>query len=187
MNRIGRVLGCLLLALPVLALGETNSLLVSSEDHCNLNISAEELPLALQDCTRIARNGDADAEYQLGEFYYEGERTPRDLPEALSWLEQASLRGHAQAQYRLGMMFFHGEGVPTNDVQAYVILKMAAINGSDDAIDGADEVAAQMRRDQLQRATQVLGQIFRNYLQEIQVSNNAAPLLPAPSSNDMPN
>ena len=92
----------------------------------------------------------------------------RDLTQALYWLEQASLKGHAEAQYYLGLMFFRGEGVPVNYVQAFIILKMASVNGSDDAMDAADQVYMQMTQSQIEMANQVLGEIFRDYLLELQ-------------------
>ncbi|WXL25044.1 tetratricopeptide repeat protein [Ectopseudomonas mendocina] len=161
-------LGCLLLLLPLLASAGSNSLLIPATGSCALNSEPEELPAALEACETAANNGDLQAGYELGEFYYSGERTERDLDRALHWFEQASLQGHAQAQYRLGMMFFHGEGVPANAMQAYIVLKMAAVNGSDQAMDDADVIAAQMPNRELEIATQVLGQIFRNYLLELQ-------------------
>ena len=88
------------------------------------------------------------------------------------------------AQLRLGNMFFHGEGVPANNVQAYIVLKMAAVNGSDEAMDSADQVAERMQREELQAASQVLGQIFRSYLLELQHIDSGAPsgFSPAPSA-----
>jgi TPR repeat protein len=100
---------------------------------------------------------------------------PRHLDKALKWFEKASLQGHAQSQYRLGSMFFHGEGVKANNVQAYILLKMAAVNGAEDALDMADEVTEQMPRDELEHATQVLGQIFRKYLLELQNAEGRTP------------
>jgi TPR repeat protein len=64
-------------------------------------------------------------------------------------------------------MFYRGEGVPANTIQAYIVLKMSAINGSDEALDSADQVALQMQRDELEIANQVLAQIFRSYLLEL--------------------
>jgi TPR repeat protein len=116
----------------------------------------------------------------MGSFYYDGKQTPKDLNQARIWFEQASLKGHADAQYRLGTMFFRGEGVQANTVQAYIVLKMAAINGSEDAMDSADLVAEQMRRDELEIATQVLGQIFRDYLQDLQTAGTGNPFAPLP-------
>ena len=85
-----------------------------------------------------------------------------------------------QAQDHLGMMFFRGEGVPANNVQAYIVLKMAAVNGAEDALDMADEVSAKMQRDELEMATQVLGQIFRKYLLELQTVDGRTPFAPLP-------
>lgn len=182
MNRTGRtlILGSLLLFLPLLANAGGNSLLIPATGRCNLNSLPENLSEAISACQQAAKNGDAEAQYELGEFYYDGKRTPRDLAQALQWFEQASLKGHAQAQLRLGNMFFRGEGVPANNVQAYIVLKMAAVNGSDEAMDSADLVAAQMRSDELEIATQVLGQIFRNYLLELQAADGGSPFSPLP-------
>ncbi|HLD65923.1 MAG TPA: tetratricopeptide repeat protein [Pseudomonas sp.] len=182
MSRTGRTLslGCLLLVLPLLATAGGNSLLIPSTGRCTLNTPPEDLPQALSLCQQAAQSGDVAAEYELGEFHYDGKRAPRDLAQALNWFEQASLQGHAQAQYRLGMMFFRGEGVPANNVQAYIVLKMAAVNGAEEALDTADLVAAQMRRDELEISTQVLGQIFRNYLLELQAAEQGSPFAPLP-------
>ncbi len=182
MNRTGRtlILGCLLLFQPLLANAGGNSLLIPATGRCNLNSLPENLSEAVSACQQAAKGGDAEAQYELGEFYYDGKRTPRDLAQSLQWFEQASLKGHAQAQLRLGNMFFRGEGVPANNVQAYIVLKMAAVNGSDEAMDSADLVAAQMRSDELEIATQVLGQIFRNYLLELQAADGGSPFSPLP-------
>ncbi len=182
MKRTGRTLslGCLLLLLPLLAQAGGNTLLIPAPGTCSLNSAPQDLADAMAACQQAAENGDRQAEYELGEFYYDGKRTERDFDQALKWFEQASLKGHAQAQYRLGMMFFRGEAVPANSVQAYIILKMAAINGSDEAMDSADMIAAQMPREQLELASQVLGQIFRNYLLELQSGDNLSPFAPQP-------
>ena len=186
MNRTGRtlILGCLSLVAPLLASAGDNSLLVPAIGRCSLNASAEELPQAIAACQEMAKQGDTQAQLELGEFFYDGQRAPRDLPQALHWFEQSSLQGNAQAQLRLGNMFFHGEGVPANNVQAYIVLKMAAVNGSDEAMDSADQVAERMQREELQAASQVLGQIFRSYLLELQHIDSGAPsgFSPAPSA-----
>ncbi|MES2819390.1 MAG: tetratricopeptide repeat protein [Pseudomonadota bacterium] len=182
MSRTGRTLslGCLLLVLPLLAQAGGNSLLIPAAGRCSLNTLPEDLPEALSVCQLAAQNGDVTAEFELGEFHYDGKRAPRDLAQALKWFEQASLQGHALAQYRLGMMFFRGEGVPANNVQAYIVLKMAAVNGAEEALDTADLVAAQMRRDELEISTQVLGQIFRSYLLDLQTADQSSPFAPLP-------
>lgn len=182
MTRIGRnlTLGCLLLLSSLLASAGENTLLIPAPGSCTLDGPSEELSAALTRCEQAAQGGDLQAQYELGEFYYQGKRTPRDLQRALHWLEQSSLKGHPEAQHRLGLMFFRGEGVQANNVQAYIVLKMAAVNGSEEALDSADLVAEQMSRDELGIATQVLGQIFRNYLMELQALEGRSPFAPLP-------
>ena len=182
MNRTGRALalGCLLLLQPLLVQAGGNSLLIPAMGRCTLNTPPEDLAEALAACEAAAKAGDAEAEYELGEYYYDGKNTARDLDKALSYFEQASLKGHAMAQCQLGTMFFKGEGVPANNIQAYIVLKMAAVNGAEDALDTADLVAEQMSRDQLETATQVLGQIFRKYLLELQSADGRSPFSPLP-------
>ncbi|MEK1904937.1 MAG: tetratricopeptide repeat protein [Pseudomonas sp.] len=176
------LLGCLLLISPLLAQAGGNSLLIPATGRCSLNTQPEDLPQALSACQQTAQQGDADAQYELGQFYYDGQRTARDLPQALHWFEQASLQGNAQAQLRLGTMFLNGEGVPANNVQAYIVLKMAAVNGSDEAMDSADQVATHMGREELEVASQVLGQIFRDYLLDLQNIDSSGPsFTPGPS------
>ena len=148
MKRTGRtlVLGCLLLLQPLLAHAQAggNSLLIPAMGRCTLNTQPDSQAEALSACQKQAEDGDA------------------------------------QAQYQLGNMFFKGEGVPANNVQAYIVLKMAAVNGAEDALDTADEVAEHMQRVELEVATQVLGQIFRNYLQELQSADGRSPFSPLP-------
>lgn len=156
------------LLLPLTALAEGNSLLVPALGRCSLNTPPEQRAEAVAACETLASGGEAQAQFELGDYFYDGQRTEQDLPRALHWFELASLQGHAQAQWRLGLMFARGEGVPANRVQAFIVLKMAAVNGAEDAMDSADQLAAQMSREELQAANQVLGQIFRNYLQGLQ-------------------
>jgi hypothetical protein len=169
------MLGCLLLLSPILASAGGNSLLIPATSRCALNTAPEAMREALRVCEQAANEGDLQAAYELGEYFYDGRRTPREPAKALQWFEQASLRGHALAQHRLGIMFFRGEGVPANNVQAYVVLKMSAVNGEDEALDTADRVSAQMHRDELEIATQVLGQIFRDYLMDLQTAGESKP------------
>ena len=103
MNRTGRALtlSCLLLLQPLLALAEGgNSLLIPATGRCTFDTQPEDLQNALKACERTAESGDAQAQYELGEFYYSGNQAPKDLKKAVNWFEKASLQGQAQAQYR---------------------------------------------------------------------------------------
>lgn len=153
--------------LPIMTYADEQALIVPVEQRCNFDVLTNEPELALQDCLTFAQLGYADAQFALGEYWYQGQHAPRDYEQALKWFEQASIQGHALAQLRLGSMFYRGEGVTANSIQAYIVLKMSAINGSDEALDTADRVAAQMPLNDLEIANQVLAQIFHNYLLEL--------------------
>jgi TPR repeat protein len=156
---------------PLFAYADDSLLMTPTVNQCSLEHIASEPKPALEECLNSAQLGYADAQFVLGEYWYQGQYAPRDFQQAIKWFEQASVQGHAMAQLRLGSMFYRGEGVPANSIQAYIVLKMSAINGSDEAIDSADQVALQMQRDELEIADQVLAQIFRSYLLEL--SNEA--------------
>ena len=185
MKHLGRslLIGCLLLGSTPLVLA-SNSLLIPASSRCNLeDLAAEALPQALADCQALAEQGDSQAQFELADLLQEqarAEQDPERLQQALHWFEQASLQGHAEAQLRLGSMFYRGEGVPANRVQAYIVLKMAAVNGAEEALDTADEVSEKMSREDLETATQVLGQIFRKYLMELQNADGRTPFSPLP-------
>ncbi len=105
MNRTSRILltGCSLLLASLSVNAADNSLLVPLTGSCLLNVAPEQLSEAVSACQKIARNGDSEAQFELGSLYYrgefKGETHLRDLSQALYWFEQASLKGHAQAQY----------------------------------------------------------------------------------------
>lgn len=180
--------GLFMLQAPVSLAESDNPLLISASDRCAFErVDDESLPLALDACQRAADDGDMQAQFELGQLYYKGERIERDYATSLQWLEKASIQGEPRAQYLLGMMHFNGEGIPRNLPQAYIILKMAAVNGNDDAMDAADLVAQEMDTQEVQVANHVLGTLFRDYLAQIreeQLSGAMAPGAPVEPPSD---
>ncbi|WP_341707046.1 tetratricopeptide repeat protein [Halopseudomonas sp.] len=172
-----------LLATPLLAESD-NTLLISANDRCAFErVDDESLPLALEACQQAAERGDMQAQFELGQLYYKGERVEQDYVSSLQWLEKASIQGEPKAQYLLGLMHFNGEGIPRNLPQAYIILKMAAVNGNDDAIDAADMVAQEMNSQEIQVANHVLGTLFRDYLAQIREEQLSGTLEPEESAD----
>jgi uncharacterized protein len=66
----------------------------------------------------LARMGDADAQYNLGQMYRRGEGVPRDLVQARRWYEAAAAQNFEEAQFQLGVMWEMGSGVPPNMAEA---------------------------------------------------------------------
>ena len=58
-----------------------------------------------------AKAGDAEAQYRVGEIYYEAREVKQDLPVAKRLIELAAAQGNAKAQYRMASIYFTGEGV----------------------------------------------------------------------------
>ena len=57
--------------------------------------------LAVHWYRRGAEQGDADAQFNLGVMYAEGEGVARDDAEARRWYRKAAEQGHADAQHNL--------------------------------------------------------------------------------------
>ncbi|WP_291317514.1 tetratricopeptide repeat protein [Desulfuromonas sp.] len=82
--------------------------------------------LGLEKIEQRASAGDPDAQFQLGQAYYEGKVLLRDPTEAARWYEKAANSGHSEAQYRLGLLYSRGDGVVESYAQAAKWLFRAA-------------------------------------------------------------
>lgn len=78
--------------------------------------------------------GDAEAQYQLGRLYLEGNGTLRDPRQAARWLQLAAAKGQCQAQAVLGDMLFQGKVVPRQAARGLMLLTLGRdCAGSTDA------------------------------------------------------
>jgi TPR repeat protein len=60
----------------------------------------------------LAEQGNAEAQYNLGDAYYRGESGyPIDVKQCVHWWTKAAKGGHEQAQHNLGFMYFNGDSV----------------------------------------------------------------------------
>ena len=67
---------------------------------------------------KTAEQGDAEAQFNLGNGYYNGQGVPQDHAEAARWYRKAAEQGLAAAQVNLGFMYHNGQGVPQDDAEA---------------------------------------------------------------------
>jgi len=66
-----------------------------------------------------ARQGDAEAQYQLGNCYYYGkDGVKEDGKKAVKWYRKAAKQGHASAQCMLGHCYLYEVGVKNDDQKA---------------------------------------------------------------------
>lgn len=84
---------------------------------------------SLEEIRRLAKRGDAEAQFQLGFMVAQGKDVPQDDAEAAKWTLKAAEQGHAAAQYVPGAMLGHGRGVPHDIVMATNWLRKAAEQG----------------------------------------------------------
>ena len=83
-----------------------------------------------EETKRLAEQGDADAQYNLGLMYFRGDGASQNYAEAVRWYRLAAEQGGAGAQFSLGLMYFSGsEGVPKDDVEAVKWYRLAAEQG----------------------------------------------------------
>jgi uncharacterized protein len=70
---------------------------------------------ALAEWKPLAGQGDAKAQYMLGQIYRDGKGVKRDYKEARKWFEAAASQGHPSALYWLGWMYEFGKGMWLSD------------------------------------------------------------------------
>ena len=82
-----------------------------------------------------AEQGDATAQCNLGEMYYNGHGVAKDYYEALKWFRLSAEQGYASGLYNLGVMYEYGYGVPQDYTQAMRYYRQAADQGFKPAIE----------------------------------------------------
>lgn len=99
---------------------------------------------ALREWTSIAEQGDADAQYNLGQMYRLGKGVMKDYAEAADWYYKAAKHGVADAQYNLGVMHRYGRGVSRDYVTAHMWANIAGSQGHMDAMQLRKTLARRM-------------------------------------------
>lgn len=91
--------------------------------------------IAFREFRAAAEEGDAVAQFNLGEMYSRGESVPRDIQAAAYWYRRAAEQDHAEAAKSLGICLATGLGVPKDAKEASFWLRKSAELGSVDAQD----------------------------------------------------
>ena len=92
----------------------------------------------------LAEQGDADAQFRLGQMYYLGWGVSQDYEEARKWYRKAADQGHAEAQLLLGVMYDNGWGVLNDNVTAHMWFSVASANGSYAGADNRKKIEEKM-------------------------------------------
>ena len=88
---------------------------------------------AMRAWIKMANEGVAEAQNNVGHLYEEGFGVAQDYPKAMSWYKQAAEQGLAEAQHNIGMLYYEGYGVKKNYREAVKWFKLATAQKLPDA------------------------------------------------------
>ena len=83
----------------------------------------------LSQVIRLANQGNAQAQYNIGVMYVQGKGVRQDYQKAVEWYTKAANQGNAHAQYNLGVMYDEGKGVRQDYQKAVEWFTKAANQG----------------------------------------------------------
>lgn len=87
--------------------------------------SRGDYPAAIKEWRPLAINGDADAQFNLGQAYKLGRGVPVDFKLAEGWYRKAAEQGHFQAEDNLGLILFQNGDRP----KAMPYIEKSAVRG----------------------------------------------------------
>ncbi|MDB9751975.1 sel1 repeat family protein [Gammaproteobacteria bacterium] len=118
---------------------------------------------AITSFKKLAEQGYAGAQNNLGAMYQNGFGTPQDYKAAIKLYTKSAEQGDATAQFNLGVMYGKGEGTPQDYVMAHMLWNIAAANGNEDAKEVRDIVAKEMTSEKILEAQQLAKEWMKKY------------------------
>ena len=99
-----------------------------------------------------AEQGYANAQYNLGQRYEQGNGVVQHYKEAVKWYRKAAEQGDTIAQESLAAMYSSGNGIPKDSIEALKWLSLAATNGDSDAAEKRDFLVMKMSPEEIAEA-----------------------------------
>ena len=127
---------------------------MASASSAAIAINAVPRSKTLDDVRKLADQGDADAQWDMGYRYHNGQGVPQDDAQAVRWFQRAAYQGHVNSQATLGAYYWAGRGVPKDLGQAYFWSVVALHHGDRDSESRLRGLALQMTRAQVVAAQQ---------------------------------
>ena len=122
----------------------------------------------------LAKQDNAEAQFQLGLMAHLGRGIPQNFLEAQKWYERAAKAGEVQSQNNLGVIYRDGLGIPIDAVVAYKWFSLAASQRNVQAI-----ANLRVLRQGLNKADILRGQrLAQQYHDEVKTPRVAAALAP---------
>ena len=114
-------------------------------DTCKL----KDYKMTFEEWELLAKQGIAEAQYNLGLMYSKGEGVPSDDKEAVKWYRLSAEQRITGAQSNLGLMYEKGQGVEQDYVEAHKWFNIAGVNGNEIGRRNADIVEKKMTPGQI--------------------------------------
>ena len=104
-------------------------------ERCKLYYSSENYTEAFKCFQKVAEQGYAPAQCNLGYMYQYGRGVKQDYFKAVEWYQKAADQGQSDAQFNLGLLYYDGEGVRQNYTKAKEYFGLACDNKDQDGCD----------------------------------------------------
>ena len=118
------------------------------------SIAQPPRPKSLPELRKLADQGDAEAQWQMGVRFHNAEGVPHDDAQAMQWFQRAAEQGHVTAQSALGAYYFAARGVPKDLSKAYFWSVIAMAQGDEISKGRLELLASQMTHAQVDAARQ---------------------------------
>ena len=147
-----------LFASGVIALGLIGTAIAGPFEDGQVAYRRDDYAEALRLWGQLADQGNARAQFSLGQMYYMGQGVPRDYAQADAWYRKAADQGFDYAQFNLGVAYEDGGlGVPQDYALAYMWFNLASSPATNTdlrqmAVENRDKVAAKMTPAQIAEA-----------------------------------
>jgi TPR repeat protein len=117
-----------------------------------------------QKTLEAAEQGHAEAQFNLGLMYYNGQGVPQEYKAAVQWFRKAAEQGDAEAQFNMGSMYYNGESVPQDYSEAYAWCNIAAVQGHENAAENRGIVAEKLSPSALSEARSLSNKYYEKYV-----------------------
>jgi len=94
--------------------------------HQTTAVTGNDATTTFQRTLVSAKQGDAGAQFLVGQMYYKGLGVGKNDANAIRWYRLAAEQGNLQAQMRLGFIYRNGDGVLQDNIEAIKWYRLAA-------------------------------------------------------------
>ena len=127
---------------------------------------------SFEELRKLADAGDAEAQWQMGLRYHNGDGVPHDDAQAMQWFLRAAEQGHVTAQATLGAYYWAGRGVPEDLSKAYFWSAIANARGDEASKIRLEVLASRMTPAQISAAREQADAWIHSYYQRAKSEAN---------------